>query len=355
MTAADVRGERVECVDLSVRFSRFALGPLNVTLGAGEFFCLLGPSGSGKSTFLGLLGGWVTPQSGRIVIGSRDVTREPAHRRPSRACFQSTGYLFPHMTVAENVGFALRMKRASEAVVAARVDELLERVGLSRLRNARSTELSGGEAQRVGIARALADLQPLLLLDEVQASLDRRLRGEIRNLIVELASEHGLTACFVTHDSAEALALASRLSSRVGVLQDGNFAQIAYAHEIYYRPTSSYVARMTGEINILRLRGHEPGWVVTSGGMRIPSRMPAAGNERFVAFRPETVSVTREPTDGGVPVNVSSVEFFGNRYRIHFRDGDNAFFVEQSSHAGTPSHGPAHLVFDPETVWVLAE
>ncbi len=229
---------------LSKRFGATqALDGLELEVRPGEFVALLGGSGSGKSTLLRLVAGFETADAGRIVIDGRDMTGVPPQGRPCAMMFQSYA-LFPHMNAADNIGYGLR--RAGQ-FSKARVDELLALVGLSGLGGRRPAQLSGGQQQRVALARALARKPPLLLLDEPLAALDSGLRAQTGAELRRLQQETGTSFVMVTHDQAEALALADR----VAVLAAGKLAQIGPPQEVYARPATRFVAEFLGAANII--------------------------------------------------------------------------------------------------------
>lgn len=299
---------------LSKRLGRnFQINTLDLEIMPGEFFCLLGPSGSGKSTILGFVGGWITPDSGRVLIGGVDQTETPPHKRPARTCFQKGSFLFPHMTVAENIGYSLRIKNKPKQAVTKRVEELLSQVGLSGFAERRPNELSGGEAQRVAIARALADPQPILLLDEIQNGLDRHLQASTRQLLVDLTTTIRATTIYVTHDALEALSLASRLSSRICVLSGGKVAQVGSASELYNQPATPFVASFLGEINLL------PASLIHS---EQDSAVPRGNGASQVGIRPESV-LLEETLCPSVSVRgeVQGIEFAGSDFKIYINMG----------------------------------
>ena len=210
-----------------------------------ETLALLGPSGSGKSTLLRVVAGLQTPSAGRVFFDDVDVTPVPAHRRGVGLVFQDA-VLFPHRTVAENVGFGLRVRGEHRDVERRRVSELLELVGLSGAEGRDVGTLSGGEAQRVALARALAPAPRVVLLDEPLAALDGPLRDRLRDDLRDLFGVLGLTVIHVTHDVGEAFAL----GQRVAVLRDGRIAQVAAPDELWARPVDEWVARFLGMRNV---------------------------------------------------------------------------------------------------------
>jgi ABC-type Fe3+/spermidine/putrescine transport system ATPase subunit len=241
---------------LTVRFGAVtALDGLDLTVRRGEFFLLLGGSGSGKTTLLRAVAGFVRPASGTIILDGADLSRVPPHRRSVNTVFQS-GALFPHLSVAANIGFGPRQRGMSRAATEARVRELLSLVQLEGYGARRPHELSGGQQQRVALARGLAAEPLLLLLDEPLSALDRGLRAETAAELVRLQKRLGTTFIQVTHDQQEALTMADR----IGVMQAGRMAQVGTPREIFSHPASRFVAEFMGVGNL---------WegVVCAGGM----------------------------------------------------------------------------------------
>jgi ABC-type Fe3+/spermidine/putrescine transport system ATPase subunit len=274
---------------LSVRYGTvLALDRLDLAVGRGEIFVLLGGSGSGKTTLLRCLGGFLRPEAGRVVLDGREITALPPHRRPVNTMFQSYA-LFPHMTVADNIGFGLRRQGVARAEVAHRVAELLELVRLPGFADRKVTQLSGGQQQRVALARSLAPRPALLLLDEPLSALDRALRDQTRGELVALLRRLGTTAILVTHDQDEALATADR----VAVLDRGHLVQIGPPDEVYERPASRFVAEFLGAANILpaTVRADGPDGTLLDlpgiGAALAPPGSAAAGARVHLALRPE--------------------------------------------------------------------
>jgi putrescine transport system ATP-binding protein len=218
----------------------------NVTLSVyqGEFFSLLGPSGCGKTTLLRMLGGFEMPSQGKIYIDGVDVTRRPAYDRPVNMMFQSYA-LFPHMTVEQNVAFGLKQEHTSKAEIKDRVSDALKLVQMEKFGQRKPHQLSGGQCQRVALARSLIKRPKLLLLDEPLAALDKRLREQTQFELVNIQEEVGITFIMVTHDQEEAMTM----STRLGVMDHGRLRQIGTPNEIYEYPNSEYVADFIGTIN----------------------------------------------------------------------------------------------------------
>ena len=226
-----------------------ALDRLDLAVRAGEFLTLLGPSGCGKTTALRLLSGLETPDTGQILLDGQDVTALPPHRRHVNQVFQSYA-LFPHLSVAGNIAFGLRMQRLPTAEIKTRTARVVELLALDGLTARRPDALSGGQRQRVALARALVCQPRVLLLDEPLSALDARLRAQVRGELRALQRRLGTTFVFVTHDQEEALTL----SDRVAVLHAGRLEQIGTPEEIYGRPCSRFVAGFVGEANLLEAR-----------------------------------------------------------------------------------------------------
>lgn len=293
-----------------------AVDDLSLAIDEGEFFALLGPSGCGKTSLLRMIAGFDTPDKGRIFIGGKDVTEVPPHRRPVNMMFQSYA-LFPHMTVAQNIGFGLVQQGLAKRDIAARVAEMLRLVQLDGLERRRPDQLSGGQKQRVALARALARRPSILLLDEPMAALDKNLREETQMELAALQRRLKTTFIVVTHDQREAMVL----SQRMAIMRDGCFEQIGTPADIYERPANRYVAEFMGEINLLkgRVLGQENAAlkIATEAGPAsvVASQDYAAGTEILFALRPERIRVN--PTNGTTSKgqNVFSGRVSGRSYR----------------------------------------
>jgi putrescine transport system ATP-binding protein len=271
---------------------------VSLEIAAGEFFALLGPSGCGKTTLLRMLAGFERPDQGRILIDGEDMAEVPPYRRPVNMMFQSYA-LFPHMTVAENVGFGLRQDRLPEAERAARVAAMLDLVKLGALAERKPQQLSGGERQRVALARALAQEPKLVLLDEPLAALDRKLREETRFELVRIQQRIGITFLMVTHDQEEAMSMASRIA----VMAAGKIVQLGTPQQIYETPASRFVADFIGGVNLLpgEVIGSEGGRLLVAsaeaGGTILVEHGPlAAGTTVTLAVRPEKIVLDAPPS-----------------------------------------------------------
>ena len=236
---------------LTKRFGAVAaVDAVELDIERGELFALLGGSGCGKTTLLRLLAGFEMPDSGRLLIDGQDMTGVPPHRRPVNMMFQSYA-LFPHMTVAANVGYGLRREGVARAEIEARVAAILKLVHLADYAARKPAQLSGGQRQRVALARALIKRPKLLLLDEPLAALDRKLREGTRFEMVRLQAELGLSFVMVTHDQQEAMSMATRLA----VMEAGRIVQTGTPREVYERPNSRFVAGFIGIANIFEKAG----------------------------------------------------------------------------------------------------
>jgi putative spermidine/putrescine transport system ATP-binding protein len=324
---SDPASIRLEAVSKSFAGGIKAVERVSLDVRAGEFFALLGPSGCGKTTTLRLIAGFETPDEGRIVVGGRDVTEMPVHRRDMGMIFQSYA-LFPHRTVAENVAFGLRMRRMPRHEIDKRVPAALARVALSGLEQRRPAQLSGGQQQRVALARAIVIEPPVLLLDEPLGALDRRLRQQMQFELKQLQKELGVTLVFVTHDQEEALAL----SDRIAVMNAGRIEQVGAPAAIYERPRTRFVADFVGEINILE-GTWSAGRLLGADGRAVPAPT-AAGRvgAGAIAVRAERTAMTA-PEAGLMAGRITSANFLGGQtlYRIAAESGASILVKEGRS------------------------
>ena len=293
-----------------------ALDGLSLDIADGEFFALLGPSGCGKTTLLRTIAGLETATSGRILIGERDVTALEPGRRDVAMVFQDYA-LFPHMTVADNIAYPLRIQKMGRAARRARAAETGAGLSLAEYMERRPAQLSGGQQQRVALARAMAAQPTVFLLDEPLSNLDARLRLEARTFLKKLQHDLGVTTVFVTHDQAEALALADRIA----VMADGKIEQIGTPREIFQRPANVFVAGFIGSTPMNLFAGRCQGeagagaGVIDVGGVRLPvpetaAGLVAPGDELVVGIRPEYLAAADHDQDG-IEGWVSIVENLG--------------------------------------------
>jgi spermidine/putrescine ABC transporter ATP-binding subunit len=272
---------------LTVRFgTTTALDALDLYVARGELFVLLGGSGSGKTTLLRAVGGFVQPEAGSIMLDGADIGVLPPHRRPVNTMFQSYA-LFPHMSVTANIGFGLRMRGISRSEVDARVTEMLDLVSLGGFGARQPAQLSGGQQQRVALARSLAPRPSLLLLDEPLSALDRNLRRDTREELVRLQRRLGIAFILVTHDQEEALTMADR----IGVMRDGQLAQVGTPAEVYEYPNTRFVAEFLGAANVLPAVARVAGTQLElpSLGVTVRTTTETAAGPVLLAIRPERV------------------------------------------------------------------
>jgi len=281
----------------------------------GEFFTVLGPSGCGKTTLLKLIGGYLSPATGRIHFRGRDVTDVPPEGRNAGMVFQNYA-LFPHLSARDNVAFGLDVRGVRRAERTRRVDSMLDRVGLpTAARGRRPNSLSGGEQQRVALARALVIQPDALLLDEPLANLDRSLRDQLRGELRALQRETGVTTILVTHDPSEALAI----SDRIGVVQAGQIVQVGTPAEIYAKPRTPFVARSLGPANLL------------SGGL-------INREAGLMMIRPEQCELNPPAAFDGLvwPGRIALATFLGADWLVDVLC-DNGTIVHVGSRAGVPA------------------
>ena len=305
---ADV--EEYLCVrNVSKNYGRVrALGGVSFSLRQGEMLALLGPSGCGKSTLLNVISGFLSADTGSILVDGKDVSQVPPHRRDMPMVFQSYA-LFPHMTVEENVGFGLKQRRVKKDDRAVRVREALEMVQLPHVLDRYPSELSGGQQQRVALARCLVVRPPVLLLDEPLSNLDAQLRADMRDDMNEILRASGTTSLFVTHDQSEGLAIADR----VLVLRAGLVEQEGEPEEVFDAPVSRFTADFIGVANLwlgtLTSDAGEPLVQTPLGPVRpLSSCTFAPGNDVVVAVRPDRVNVLAH---GDVPSTVPGLRVTG--------------------------------------------
>ena len=295
----------LEAIDLAVR--------------DGEFITILGPSGSGKTTILRMIGGFTEPTRGTILLDGQDITAVPINRRPFNTVFQDYA-LFPHMNVADNVGYGLKVRGVARGEIQNRVGQALELVQLGPLAQRFPAQLSGGQRQRVALARAIICRPRLILLDEPLAALDVELRRQMQSFLKDIQREIKTTFLFVTHDQEEAIAMADRIC----VMNFGRIQQLGSPHEVYYRPHTEFVARFFGDNNLVegRLGATEGRYrrIDTALGALVcavegqPDVAGApAGARAFAVFRPEAIALqaSRDSDANRVPGTVATVSFGG--------------------------------------------
>ena len=296
-----------------------AVQPTSFDVPAGKLVTLVGPSGSGKTTILKMIAGFEEPSGGRVLISGSDVTHIPPYKRNLGFVFQQYA-LFPHLTVANNIAYALKMRRVAKAEIRARVQDTLGLVRLDDLGERYPSQLSGGQQQRVAMARAIVFRPPLLLMDEPMSALDKRLRDEMQYEIRNLQQQLGITTIAVTHDQSEALIM----SDLIVVLNQGAIEQSGPPQEVYKHPKSEFVATFLGESNILKgvvSRHGGRAWLTASGIRRIPllgSADFSDGQQLAYVVRPESITVAADTREGGVSFKgrVVDTTFTGDALRL---------------------------------------
>jgi iron(III) transport system ATP-binding protein len=305
---------RLELDGISKRFGDVvALDAISFTAQAPEFVCLLGPSGCGKTTLLRLIAGLEQPDRGRLRLGGEDLTRIPARQRGFGIVFQAYS-LFPNMTVAENIGYGLKIRGEGSASIAARVAELLDLIRMSALADRYPWQLSGGQQQRVALARAVAVQPRLLLLDEPLSALDAKVRTELRTEIRDLQQRLGILTIMVTHDQEEALTLADRIVC----MRQGRIAQIGEPDALYHHPANRFVADFMGLSNLMTLDE-----VRQFAKPLINGQMPPEGH--IACLRPEDLKLRA----GGNDARVTYVQFLGNVSRLYLDWPGGSLIAEQ--------------------------
>ncbi|EHK54782.1 polyamine ABC transporter ATP-binding protein [Mesorhizobium alhagi CCNWXJ12-2] len=336
----------------------FVVRDLNLEIAKGEFLTLLGPSGSGKTTTLMMLAGFEYPSSGEITLDGRPIQDKPPEKRNIGMVFQNYA-LFPHMTVAENVGYSLRVRGLSKEQIGARVGEALAMVQLSNLAQRKPTALSGGQQQRVALARALVFEPSLVLMDEPLGALDKKLREDLQLEIRRIADRLDLTVVYVTHDQHEALTM----SDKIAIFSDGCIQQIGSAQEIYGCPANRFVAEFVGDNNCLDAKVVSiEGDLVRArlvGGqeMRARSSVHSKVDQRAtIAIRPESVRIAVQERAETLRGQVCDVIYCGDQFRIHVElPGGERLIAKSSSSLGVPMEKgrPVLLDWEPHDAWAL--
>jgi putative spermidine/putrescine transport system ATP-binding protein len=330
--------------------SAVAVDRVDLELARGKFLALLGPSGCGKTTTLRMIAGLVEPTAGRIMVDGADITRTPPYRRDMGLVFQSYA-LFPHMDVARNVGFGLRMRGMQGADAARRVAEALALVRLSGLEARRPKQLSGGQQQRVALARALVIRPNLLLLDEPLSNLDAKLREDMRAEIRDIQQSLGITTVFVTHDQTEALAMADL----VAVMDSGRVAQLGPPTEIFEKPATPFVAGFVGRINALAGEADADG--VTVGPHRLRAATPARGPVTLMV-RPHRIALAGRPgATNRISGTIRRLTYVGEVLEITLDIGGGELRIERSTDEDFSALAPGAGVtahFAPEHTLVFA-
>ena len=323
-----------------------AVRALDLEVANGEFLTLLGPSGSGKTTTLTMLAGFEQPTAGRIFVGGNDITHVPVEKRGIGMVFQNYA-LFPNMTVGENIGFPLKVRRMAGAEIASKVKLALAMVRLEGLADRKPQQLSGGQQQRVALARALVFEPKLVLLDEPLGALDRQLREQMQYEIKHLHARLGVTMVYVTHDQVEAMTM----SDRVAVFNAGQLRQIAAPRRLYEQPESLFVAQFLGESNVLagtvRQRHGDQCSVALDSGQGVIATAVGQAEKVNIAIRPEKVALGSAATGcvNRSPARVLEVSFLGDQLRVRLAAcGREDFIVKVANAPGQAALEPGGTV-----------
>jgi putative spermidine/putrescine transport system ATP-binding protein len=329
--------------DLTKEYAAFtAVSRLNLDVAKGELIAFLGPSGCGKTTSLRMIAGLIPATSGQILVAGQDLTNVPPYRRDMGLVFQSYA-LFPHMSVAANIAFGLKMRKIGRAETAERVGEAIALVRLQGKEDRRPAQLSGGQQQRVALARALVVRPQILLLDEPLSNLDAKLRDEMRTEIREIQQRIGITAIFVTHDQSEALTMCDK----VAVLNAGGLEQVGTPQDLYERPATPFVAGFVGRTNRLTVTAQNG--VVDLGGtaLRLQSHQ---GGPLTLLMRPHRIQITAgHPTSNNttspageysITGSVLRATYAGDLLQYEVTVGPHLVQVERATTAGEPLLDP---------------
>ncbi|MEZ4727283.1 MAG: ABC transporter ATP-binding protein [Caldilineaceae bacterium] len=339
----------VQLKALSKRFQDVeAVKQLDMTIESGELVALLGPSGCGKTTTMRMIAGLLAPTSGDILFNGRSVLAVPAERRGAVLVFQKH-LLFPHMNVAENVGFGLKMRGMAKAELAHRVSAMLELVQLTGYEQRHAQALSGGQQQRVALARALIIEPQVLLLDEPLANLDANLRLEMRRLIRNLQQRLGITMIFVTHDQEEAVMLADR----VALMVDGILQQYAEPRAFYERPRNSTVARFFRNENFLH--GVKQGNLVetTVGTVTTAEANEVTDGPVILTVRPEHVQITSAKRPDTLAATVDAVTYMGGYLQVQLIIGNVRWLAHAPANMTVKTGTQVFVQMPPAHLWLL--
>ena len=344
-----------------------AIDHISLDVYRNEFFALLGPSGCGKTTLLRMLAGFETPTSGRILLDGEDVSTVPPHQRLVNMMFQSYA-LFPHMNVAKNIGFGLKQDKIPAAQIKKQVDDMLELVQLTEFAGRKPHQLSGGQRQRVALARSLVKRPKLLLLDEPLGALDKKLREQTQFELMNIQEELGITFMIVTHDQEEAMTV----SSRIGLMINGQLEQVSTPSEIYEAPRTRFVSEFIGDVNLLEGRYAGPG----EHGIVIKCKESESeihatqvldvpqGTTIWAAIRPEKLEISKQAPEGTPNVLKGKVWDIGyggsfSTYHVHLPNGKTMTAVranrERSVEKTITWEDDVYLSWAPKSAVVLTE
>ena len=304
------------------------LDDLNLSIKENSFVTLLGPSGCGKSTTLRILGGFTPPDKGNVIFDGQDITKLPPNKRQLNTVFQKYA-LFPHMTIAENIAFGLKIKNKPKSYIDDKIKYALKLVNLSGFEKRDVISLSGGQQQRIALARALVISPDVLLMDEPLSNLDAKLRVEMRSVIRHTQKSVGITTVYVTHDQEEAMAI----SDRIAVMKEGVIQHVGTPRDIYQRPKNVFVATFIGRTNIVNAHVKD-GIITFADGYHehIDALDKAAEQDVRCSIRPEEFIICKDGTDG-IHGTVQECTYLGlnTHYTIYTDQGDSVEIVEESS------------------------
>ena len=337
----------VNLVNISKSFdNQMVLDDLNLYIRENEFLTLLGPSGCGKTTTLRILGGFETPDKGQVIFEGRDITNLPPNKRNLNTVFQKYA-LFPHMTIAENIAFGLKISGKSKSYINDKIKYALKLVNLDGFENRMPDSLSGGQQQRIAIARAIVNEPKLLLLDEPLGALDLKLRQDMQYELIRLKNELGITFIYVTHDQEEALSM----SDTVVVMNNGEIQQIGSPTDIYNEPENRFVAGFIGESNIIEGTMIKD-FLVEFDGFRFECVDKGfEDNEAIeVVLRPEDLDIV-EPDQAKIRGTVRNITFKGVHYEILIETELRTYMVHTTDYAAVGRE--VGLKFGPEDIHVM--
>ncbi len=322
------------------------LDELNLYIRENEFLTLLGPSGCGKTTTLRLIGGFETPDTGRVIFDGQDITALPPNQRPLNTVFQKYA-LFPHMSIAENIAFGLKIKKKSKSYIDDKIKYALKLVNLDGYGNRSVDSLSGGQQQRIAIARAIVNEPKVLLLDEPLGALDLKLRQDMQYELIRLKNELGITFVYVTHDQEEALTM----SDTIVVMNQGYIQQIGTPEDIYNEPTNAFVADFIGDSNLIDGTMLEDK-LVEILGVRFPCVDEGFGKNKpvDVVIRPEDVELVA-PEAGLLTGDVTSLIFKGVHWEIEVMAGGFEWLVHTTQMHPVGSH--VGILVDPFNIQIM--
>ena len=343
----------IQIENVTKKFGEFtAIDNLSLDIYKNEFFSLLGPSGCGKTTLLRMLAGFEDVTNGRILVDGEDMSNIPPHLRPINMMFQSYA-LFPHMTVEKNIAFGLKQDRLPEDEINQRVEEMLELVELTNFAKRKPNQLSGGQSQRVALARSLAKSPKLLLLDEPLGALDKRLREQTQFELMDIQEKLEVTFVIVTHDQEEAMTV----SSRIGVMDSGNLIQVATPTEIYEAPVNKDVADFIGDINLLKglYKGNnkkgtellsEDSKSIVFATQEVDAKLE---DTMWFAIRPEKLEISKKKPSNDLNVLKGIIEdiAYGGSFSTYHVKLDNGRILKaiRANRVRTEEH---HLTWDDE-------